>query len=350
VNVGPLKVVIAWPGLPYYAARVIAEAVRKYPDAKFTVITTKSKIPYLGVDHVALAPVIRVDAGSVLSWRELGLQVPDLYLLTSWEYRGFMSLARDVSVKPGGLIICMVDNYFYGKLKQWVGAIYFRLYLRRLYDYMLVPGVRSKWFMHFLGMPKSRVFIGNYTADPDIFYSPREQDSRSGVLFVGQFIERKGVRIIIETLCSAQGEKYASSMRLIGSGPLGELLVSNGLFVEGFKQAPELGMAYRESSVLLLPSVRDHWGVVAHEAALCGCLIIATRQCGCVDDLVEHGVNGYIMENCSKSELLRALEWHDALTEARMLRGRAVSLAKASFFSPHNWAENLAKMDPRLRG
>jgi glycosyltransferase involved in cell wall biosynthesis len=125
-------------------------------------------------------------------------------------------------------------------------------------------------------------------------------------------------------------------------------LRSLGMPVEPFQQPQELSDTYRQASALLLPSRLDHWGVVVHEAALCGCLLLVTRQCGSVDDLVEHGVNGYIMKKSSASEIRAAVAWLDALSATQLEVGRRRSIEKASQYSPRRWAETLELIEPKL--
>jgi glycosyltransferase involved in cell wall biosynthesis len=255
-----------------------------------------------------------------------------------------MRLAREAKKKNNAIVISMTDNYFYGSFKQWLGAVFFRLKLRAQFDYMWVPGRRATQFMQFLGMPRERIKTGLYAADTNLFFPPMAGASRSGVVFVGQFIVRKGVENIVAAVRSPHAIKYQSSLRFIGHGPLECQLKESGVVTESFKQAAELGDVYRKASALLLPSFMDHWGVVAHEAALCGCLILATKQCGCVDDLVEHGVNGFVMENSSAEEILRSLDWLSSLTPDQQAAGRIVSIGKAAQYTPQKWAETLSEV------
>lgn len=342
VPVKPLRhVAVAWHGLPFYAARVIREAQGRFPDVEFTVVSSKVDVPYAGIEKIIGQPVHWIPDARPTSWRELGVEPPDLFILTSWPHQAYMTLAHEAKSQRGATIVSMTDNYFHNTLKQWAGALYFRLYLRRLFDFMWVPGSRGYSFMRFLGMPQNRIRTGMLTGDPNIFFAPPDNTSRTGVVFVGQFIPRKGVGELSAAVQSPDAEAFRAGLRLIGEGPLEDELRATGLAVESFKQPHELGAVYRAASALILPSVMDHWGVVAHEAAMCGCLVLASQQCGCVDDLVEHGVNGYIMERSTGDEILKAWNWLQRLSPSQMEEGRRVSIRKAARFSPEKWAETL---------
>jgi glycosyltransferase involved in cell wall biosynthesis len=346
---GQVNVAIAWYGLPFYGAKVIAEAQAYYPGARFTIIASHVGVPYEGIDRMLNVGIHWIDASKTINWSELHEPVPDFLILTSWCHVAYMSLAREAKRGNSTCIVSMVDNFFHNTPKQWLGAIYFRIKLRRLFNQMFVPGKRGTEFMKFLGMPESRITTGLYTADPAIFFPPADGSPRKDVVFVGQLIERKGMEAIVHVLQSTEGRKYKEAMRIIGHGPLAQKLKDLDMPVEAFKQPGDLRSVYQLASALLLPSKMDHWGVVAHEAALCGCVILATQQCGCVDDLVEHGVNGYVMESSSASEILKALTWHDSLSSDQLKIARCISIEKAAQFSPHKWAEKLGEIYPPLK-
>ena len=344
-----MKIVILWYGLPYYGARVIGEARKQHPQVEFTVLATAVGVPYSGLDVVAGKSIRWIDDTKDVTWGELDIEIPDICIITSWSHFAHMQLAREARRKNNTVIVSMTDNFFHGSIKQWFGALYFRFFLRSLFDYMWVPGRRGVSFMRFLGMPSNKIITGLYAADSDLFYPPKLTLARTQVIFVGQFIVRKGIENIIAAAKSESGKKYRSQLLLIGQGSFGVELTESGIVTEGFKQAAELGDIYRQSSALLLPSFRDHWGVVAHEAALCGGLILATKQCGCVDDLVEHGVNGYIMKESSCTEVLCALDWHASLTTEQITRGRRVSIEKSLQYSPRLWAMKLNEIVTHFR-
>lgn len=339
-----MHVAIAWYGMPYYGAKVVGECIKRFPQVRFTVISTQVGIPYEGLEGVVGQSIIWLDDYAHTRWLDLGIDPPDICLLTSWSHPAYMELAREARTAKGAAVVSMTDNYFHGSLKQWLGALYFRLVLRNLFDFMWVPGIRSVRFMNFLGMKPDRIKTGLYAADPQLFYPSKPSSSRKGVIFVGQFIPRKGVAEIVNAVRSMEGQKFSKELRFFGHGPLEEALRQSGIFTEGFKQPAELGNLYRDSSALLLPSHMDHWGVVAHEAALCGLLILATRQCGCVDDLVIHKNNGYILNSCIPSEICDALNWLYSLTPEQIATGRTVSLQKAVNFSPKLWGDKLKEI------
>ncbi len=324
--------------MPYYAANVIGGLIRAHPDWRFTIVSNHSMIPYAGIEDVVGTEIHRIDTKRPLYWRELGVEPPDAMILTSWSNFAFMTLAREARRRRGTFVISMVDNYWRGTPKQLAGILYFRLRLRGLFDRVWVPGARGAHFLRVLGMPPSRVMSSLYTADPNVFYPPSTYEKRREIVFVGQLIPRKGVWEITKALTMRDSDDRIA-VRLVGHGPLADGLRQAGAEVVGFQQPHELAKTYRRAGALLMPSRLDHWGVVAHEAACCGCLILATRQCACIDDLVEHGQNGYVMNRCSAKEILKAIDWYQNLSGVALASGRHLSIRKASAFTPSRWRE-----------
>jgi len=63
----------------------------------------------------------------------------------------------------------------------------------------------------------------------------------------------------------------------------------------GFRNQTELPAIYAAADVLVLPSEREPWGLVINEAMNAGTAVIVSDQVGAAADLVEDGVNGYVV-------------------------------------------------------
>jgi glycosyltransferase involved in cell wall biosynthesis len=63
----------------------------------------------------------------------------------------------------------------------------------------------------------------------------------------------------------------------------------------GFRNQTELPAYYAAADVLVLPSEREPWGLVINEAMNAGTAVIVSDQVGAAADLVEDGVNGYVV-------------------------------------------------------
>ena len=87
---------------------------------------------------------------------------------------------------------------------------------------------------------------------------------------------------------------------LVGDGPLrsfveGEAQGDPRIRVLGYADEQRLPGLYRQADILVVPSVFEAWGLVVHEGLAYGLPVITTDQVGAADDLVDSGVNGYVV-------------------------------------------------------
>jgi glycosyltransferase involved in cell wall biosynthesis len=126
--------------------------------------------------------------------------------------------------------------------------------------------------------------------------SVAEPEEPPHVLFVGRLSEEKGVAELLEATRDLPRV-------VVGDGPLRDR-VPDSL---GFVSAPELGRCYERAAVVVCPSRREGYGVVAREAMAYGRPVVATAVGGLVD-AVEDGVTGLLVPPRDSEALRTALE------------------------------------------
>lgn len=119
------------------------------------------------------------------------------------------------------------------------------------------------------------------------------------LLSVGQFIYRKGFDVLLE---AARQLPKDTGIYIVGGEPTEEYLdlkrnhqLDNVHFV-GFLPKKELSLYYMASDAFVLPTREDIWGLVVNEAMAYGLPVITTTRCNAGLELVENGVNGYLVE------------------------------------------------------
>jgi glycosyltransferase involved in cell wall biosynthesis len=110
-----------------------------------------------------------------------------------------------------------------------------------------------------------------------------EPDAPPHVLYVGRLSEEKGIR---ELAAASDGLPLV----VVGDGPLRDL-VPQAL---GFVPPSELGPYYERAAVVVVPSRREGYGMVAREAMAYGRPVVATSVGG-LRDAVEDGVTGLLV-------------------------------------------------------
>ncbi len=333
-------VVVAWQGFPFYARRCVKRLTELRPDWRIVVVADEVSEDAREVEAACGCRFLRVDATRALGWADLGLEVPAHFFATSWTHPAYRALGREVRAR-GGAMTMLADNCFAGSPRQWLGSVYFRAGIRRDFDQAWVPGRSGRRFMDVMGMPRCAVADGLLAGDPEIYFPPKKSALRRGVLYAGKLTPLKRVKPLWHFWRDAAPDVTLS---FAGDGPLRETLQAEGAVLEGALSAQALADRLRSVSALALVSTIDHWGLVVHEAALCGCLLLVTRSCGAADDLVVHQKNGYVLRDLTRDEIAAASDWLRNLAPSAEAEGRALSVALARAFSPRRWAERAAAL------
>lgn len=126
------------------------------------------------------------------------------------------------------------------------------------------------------------------------------------VLYVGRFTRAKGMDDLLEAAPMLERD---AGVYFIGGEPSGGHLAfcdNNGLsnvhFV-GFQKKEQLAEYYMAADVLVLPTKSDVWGLVINEAMACGLPVITTDRCVAGLELIQNGVNGYLVPVDDKEAL-----------------------------------------------
>ena len=195
-------------------------------------------------------------------------------------------------------------------------------------DAFIAYGTRSKEYLMYLGAPPEKIFSAYNTVDTD-FFMQRCSEFRAAkddlkdkmgiknkivVLYVGQLIERKDIKTLINAYSKLKTELDAALL-IVGDGAqkneLKNLCIENkisNVFFAGFKQKEELSQYYAISDLFVLPSTQEVWGLVLNEAMACGLPVITTDKVGASVDLIKDGVNGYVVESRNTEQLYYAIK------------------------------------------
>jgi glycosyltransferase involved in cell wall biosynthesis len=278
---------------------------------------------------------------------------PDAIVMASWQqpqYRKAMAAQRGRALR-----ILFSSNVWEATPKQWLGRATHRAYLRPLYDCVFVPGERSEWFARRLGFDAAQVIRGANSADVEVFErGPRSAEQLAAsrrFLFTGRLMPYKGVTVLRDAW-----QRYRATtadpwdLDVIGVGELApELERLPGVRMHGFVQPAELAALMHESACLVLPSFIDFYGVVVHEAATAGQVLLCSDGVGATPHLLQDGYNGWTIAGGNVDSLAGGLARVTALPAERLAAMSAGSRSLARRLSPTIWAENLTEEVARRR-
>lgn len=238
------------------------------------------------------------------------------------------------------------------KTKAWIARSFFHK--------AFVSGKRSAVYLQSL-TGKTLPFEEGYdVVDNDFLASRvaliRSNDKSEGqpgpFLFVGRLAEVKNLPLLLDAYRSYKQDGGHRNLEIVGHGPLEHSLKASvqraGLEVSiqffGFQSYDSLPAWYARTACLILPSVSEPWGLVVNEAMASGLPVMVSDRCGCADDLVEDGLNGYIFSAKDADSLTKCMVTFDALSEAdRRAMGRR-SQEIIARFSPETWADAVLRL------
>lgn len=174
-----------------------------------------------------------------------------------------------------------------------------------------------------IGIPRDRIRVVPYGADERIFFPPSSQNIPRGIFkiaFAGQIGLRKGIATVLSALQIAGQRDWEMSFygALLGEArhDLAEYHGTTPLKFHGPVAQTQLAEAFRGSSVLVLASLEEGFGLVVPQALNCGLPCIVSDRVG-AKDLIEHRGNGSIFECGNPQALLEELRfWEERLNEA----------------------------------
>lgn len=322
---------IAWSGFPQYASRCVGAFVRS-TEEKVVVVATRPLVPIMGMEKYCGCEIKWISESDRVDALELLGEMPRAILIGGWGISVFNSL-RDQVKAAGGKVLVGVDNNFQFSVKELIKAIRFRLKLRRYYDGYFAPGKSGVKLLRFYGVSANRIRTGMYAADASLFTSAIPIcDRPKRMIYVGQICERKNVRRLVSAFLSISPSFPDWSLDLYGSGALSDEInqmirrsQSQTIHLHSFAQPEELASLYGSSRVFVLPSLEEHWGLVVHEAALSGCVLLTSRQVGAADDFLT-SVNGRSFDAFDQRALECAMSEVMSFTDEQFRRAEEVSV------------------------
>ena len=99
----------------------------------------------------------------------------------------------------------------------------------------------------------------------------------------------------------------------------------------GFVPREDLPQFYGIADLLILPSRREVWGLVINEAMACGVPVLTTEAVGAAPDMIQDGVNGYVVPPRDPRALRDALTRHFSDQTDHAAMGEAARTAAAPF-------------------
>ena len=164
------------------------------------------------------------------------------------------------------------------------------------------------------------------------------------VLAIGQFIHRKGFDVLLH---AAKDLGEDTGIYIVGGEATEDYLklrtelgLQNVHFL-GFQKKGRLAQFYKAADLFVLPTREDIWGLVINEAMAYGLPVITTERCVAGLELIEDGVNGYVIPVEDPAALAEKIK---AVLASDLQQMGEASLRKISPYTLENMAKTHAEI------
>ncbi len=237
------------------------------------------------------------------------------------------------------------------------------LLLRLLFDAAVTGGKAHRRYLEQLRFPTNRVAqaydVVNNHAIADAVADARTRDASafglpSGpyFLYVGRLAPEKNIDFLLSAWIAFREAGGTWPLMLVGDGPFAARLreqASASAFAAdvhfpGLRGSRELPPFYAFAGCFVLPSAREPWGLVVNEAMAAGLPVLVSSQCGCADDLVEDGQNGFCFDPAAVPELTARLKQIADLAPETRKRMGETSARIISAYTPQRFGQEIARV------
>jgi glycosyltransferase involved in cell wall biosynthesis len=269
-------------------------------------VNNKAKDP--GVHH--FNGIINPDLNNkITEWN------PDFLLIIGWNFRSHFACMR--YFKGRVPVLFKGDSTLLDE-KPGLKKILRRIFLRWVYskvDYALYVGKNNHDYFYKHGLRENQLYFLPHAVDNKRFNGPdnyefdakqwrRELGIGDGdlvVLFAGKLEPKKDPDFMLRLAKNLPDPRL--KMIIVGNGKSEDELKMKGskdnriIFLD-FQNQQKMPLVYRLADIFVLPSrgPGETWGLAVNEAMACKRPVIVSSKCGCVPDLVEENITGWVFE------------------------------------------------------
>ena len=277
---------------------------------------------------------------------------PQILYIHGWFDKDYIKIAKNFKYIP---VVTGLDNPWKNNIRQWVGLLYYRVFLRRIFKYVWVSGHSQYEFARRLGVKQENIIFNQYTSSKNLFKSSfknlekKREHYPKKILFLGRIISYKQPLELANTFKNLENKGLTKDWKLefVGNGPELEKIRkinSENILISPFVQPNELSKKMYTAGAFILPSKRENWGVTIHEATLAGLPIITTWSTFSRTSLVINNFNGLLFKGNSKKDLENTLIKFFNLSNKELITMSENSLKISNVISQEYWTANLLSL------
>ncbi len=273
---------------------------------------------------------------AILLWKRLNVLRPRVVLVPGYYTLPAIAAALWARLHRRASVL-MTESTAFDHRRHLGRELLKRTILRTLFSWAITGGKAHVRYLDQLRFPKERItgcydVVNNEEIRSGCALIREERSAHEGAapyfLFVGRLAEEKNVEGLLASWTAYRQAGGRWPLVLAGDGPrragLEAQVRSAGLTDEvrftGLKNSRELIPLYADAGCFVLPSKREPWGLVVNEAMAAELPVLVSRRCGCREDLVAEGENGYSFDPAGAGALTDLLHRMEQLSPERRTR------------------------------
>jgi glycosyltransferase involved in cell wall biosynthesis len=340
-----MKVVFLYTELAEYFLKS-SETLSKYADVHVIRWPVNKEAPF----SFNVNENIQLYTKSDYTYRQLKALIqklqPDVLVCSGWVDKEYLKICRMYYKKIPTVLTC--DTHWTGSLKQYLAVLLSRFSLMHIFSHAWVPGEIQREYVLRLGFKANRIHKGFYCCDLKTFntiYAKRKKvNFAAGVkrfLYIGRYYDFKGLPELWAAFEELQQEEPNEwELWCLGTGALkGPEHKKVKHF--GFVQPKDLEPILMETSVFILPSRFEPWGVVVQEMAAAGFPLLLSTAVGAAEKFLEKDGNGFQFQPEKKHELKAQLKKVIHLNENQLIAMSEHSHVLAQEINSERWANTV---------
>lgn len=211
------------------------------------------------------------------------------------------------------IIIENWENDIYNpKIASRIEKYLFRLKFNRL---LTVSNYAKNELVNHFKVKENRIVVVSNGIDLKSIESIKSNKKDGAIVFVGRLTWFKHIEDLIKATARVKEHFPKVKLKIIGDGQeknkaitiTKELKLEKNIIFFGKRSQEELIAEIKKSSVLVLPSTRDTFGIVLIEANACGVPVVAYDAGGAMD-VVQNQRNGFLVKPRDIKELSEKIE------------------------------------------
>lgn len=246
-----------------------------------------------------------------------------------------------------------LDNPWESTIRQKLGVLYFKLFIKSIFSHIWVAGIPQYLFAKRLGFKDNEILNELYCANTESFLDAGIKTKRikktnfpRKLVFIGRYVTYKQPLILVRLFKNLEDSGLTNGwcLELIGSGPLKEILYqynSETILINDFIKPNDLPEKLASSGAFCLPSKGEHWGVVVHEAASAGLALLLSNTVYSGSSFLIDAYNGFKFDENNKNEMKESLLNLFSKSEDELLNMGYNSMKLAQRINHETWSANL---------